>query len=99
MESEVQITGPVDEIARFRAAHIRRNEDGLDQLDFETVMPMPLELRDSRVGSSDLYIWALGGELYAARNLLRQIGMRLSDASPLDWQWVRNLGITSREGL
>ena len=28
MESEVQITGPVDEIARFRVAHIRKDEHG-----------------------------------------------------------------------
>ena len=70
-----------------------------DQLDFETIIPMPPELRDTQAGSSDPYVWALGGELYASRNSLRRIGLRLSDATPLDWPWVRDLGITSREGL
>lgn len=99
LESEVQITGPVDEIARFRVAHIRKDEHGDDQLDFETIIAMPPELRDTQAGSSDPYVWALGGELYASRNLLRRIGLHMAGATPLDWPWVRDLGITSREGL
>ena len=96
MESEVQITGPVDEIARFRAAHIRKDEDGDDELDFGTVIPMPPALENSEAGMSDVYIWALGGELYSARDLLRQFGLRSADDTPLDWPWLRGLGITTR---
>ncbi|MDT7813477.1 MAG: hypothetical protein QOJ42_3393 [Acidobacteriaceae bacterium] len=99
MESEVQITGPVDEIARFRVTHIRQDEHGDEELDFETIIPMPPELKDTEAGSSDPYVWALGGELYASRNLLLQLGLRPAGATPLDWRWVRDLGITSREGL
>jgi hypothetical protein len=98
MESEVQIVGSVDDIACFRAGHIRKDEDGKDSFDFQTVIPMPSELADTE-GGSDVYIWALGGELYASRNLLRQIGLRTTDDTPLDWPWVRTLGITTREGL
>jgi hypothetical protein len=99
MECEVQITGPVEEIARFRAAHIRKDKDGDDQLEFETIIPMPSELRDTEARSSYPYVWALGGELYASRHLLRKFNLREAGATPLAYRWVRDLGITSREGL
>ena len=94
MESKVHITGPADGIDRFRSAHIREDKDGNDTLDFDTITPMPAVLKNTEPGAYDEFIWALGGELDAARNVLRQF---TADDTPLGWRWVRNLGITTRE--
>ena len=99
MECEVQIIGPADEIARFRTAHIGNYQDGELQLDFDSIIPIPPELRDTNATPSDAFVWALGGELYASRDLSRRLGFEMADATPLDLTWVRELGITSREGL
>jgi hypothetical protein len=99
MECEVQIIGPADEIARFRTAHIGNDQNGELQLDFDSIIPMPPELRDTKATPSDAFIWALGGELYASRSLLRRFGYETADATPLGRPWVCELGITSREGL
>ena len=96
MECEVQITGPADEAARFRAAHITKDEDGQEQLNFETVVAMPPELNGTDPNLSDDYVWALGGELDGSR---RPWVLRHLSHTPLDKDWVRNLGITSRQGL
>jgi hypothetical protein len=87
-----------DEIARFRTAHIGKYQDGELQLDFNSIIPMPPELRDTDAPSDD-FIWALGGELYASRSLSRRLGYETADATPLGQSWVCELGITSREGL
>ena len=94
-----EIIGPTDEITRFRTAHIRNDQNGELQLDFDSIIPMPPELRDTDAAPSDAFIWALGGELYAARNLSRRLGYETADATPLDRAWVRELGIISREGM
>ena len=99
MECEVQIIGPTDEIARFRTAHIGNDQNGELQLDFDSIIPMPPELRDTNATPSDAFVWALGGELYASRNLSRRLGYEMADATPLDLAWVRELEIISREGL
>jgi hypothetical protein len=96
---EVHIDGPIDEIARFRAAHIRE-DDGKVKLDFNSIIPKPPELNDTECGGyTDVLIWALGGELYAKQNLLRKLGMQSADDTPLDWPWLRERGIASREEL
>ena len=97
MECEVRITGPHDEVSRFRNTHIRKDEDGNDLLDFDTIIPMPPELKGTEAAGHSEYVWALGGELYAAQDLLRQCGVRTADDTPLEWQWVRDLGIETRE--
>jgi hypothetical protein len=99
MECEVRIIGPTDEIARFRTAHIGNDQNGDLRLDFDSIVPMPSELRDTNAGPSDAFIWALGGELYAPRNLSRRLGLEMADATPLNRAWVRELGVTSREDL
>ena len=100
MESEVHIIGPADEIARFRATHIRKDENGQDELDFETIIPMPPQLKDyAQEAPSNAYVWALGGELYAPSDTWRRIGKSVLDETPLEWPWVRTLGVNSREGL
>ncbi len=100
MTSEVRITGPDDEIARFRAAHISKDEDGEDILDFNSVIPMPLELKGTQAGACiDALVWALGGELCAERDLLRKLGMCSAADTPFDLPWVQDLGITTREKL
>ena len=91
MECEVQIIGPTDEIARFRTAHIGNDQNGKLQLDFDSIIPMPPELRDTNAPPPDAFIWAMGGELYAVCSIV--------DATPLERAWVRELGITSREGM
>jgi hypothetical protein len=99
MECAVQIIGPTDEIARFRTAHIGNDRNDELQLDFDSIITMPPELRDTNATPSDAFVWALGGELYASRNLSRRLGYEMADATPLDLAWVRELGIISREGL
>ncbi len=99
MECEVRIIGPTDEITRFRTAHIGNDQNGELQLDFDSIIPMPPELRDTNATPSDDFIWALGGELYAARGLSRRLGYETAAATPLGRLWVCELGITSREGL
>ena len=89
MECEVRIIGPIDEIARFRTAHIGNDQNGELQLDFDSIIPMPLELRDTNAAPSDVFIWALGGDLYASRSLSRRLGYETADATPLNWTWVR----------
>ena len=48
MECEVRIIGPIDEIARFRTAHIGNDQNGELQLDFDSIIAMhrggPLEM-------------------------------------------------------
>ena len=97
MQCMVRITGPADEIVRFRAAHIREDEDGNEHLDFNSIIPMPPQLRDADHGGSDAFIWALGGDLHPSRGLLRRVGLYSADDTPLDWPWVRSLGIATRE--
>jgi hypothetical protein len=100
MYVDVQIDGPLDEIRRFHAAHICNDNDGNDMLDFNSIIPMPLELEDTESGGyTDVLIWALGGELYSQRNVLRKIGMHSADDTPLDRAWLRELGIATREEL
>ena len=99
MKCDVKITGPTDEIARFRTAHIGYDQDGDLQLDFDSIIPMPPELEDTNATQSDAFVWTLGGELYASRSLLRRSGYETADATPLGLPWVCELGITSREGL
>jgi hypothetical protein len=99
MVCDVRIIGPTDEITRLRTAHTGNDRDGGLQLDFDSIIPMPRELRDTNATPFDTFVWALGGELYASRSLLRRSGCKMPDATPLDLAWVRELEITSREGL
>jgi hypothetical protein len=97
MISEVQITGPGDDIGRFCSAHIRPNGDGEDMLDFGSILPMPSELKDTNsIVDIDVLVWALGGELCGERDLLR---LHSGADTPFDRPWVRDLGITTREEL
>src|SRR5690242_9459523 len=91
MYIDVHIDGPMDEIRRFRAAHICRDNDSQDMLDFDSIIPMPPELNDTECCScyTDELIWALGGELYARRDVLRKTGMHSADDTPLDRAWLR----------
>ena len=41
MECDVRIIGPIDEIARFRTAHIGNGQNGGLQLDFDSIIAMP----------------------------------------------------------
>ena len=88
---------PTDEIVRFRAEHIREDEDGDDWLDFNSIIPMPPQLRGADAGASDAFVWAFGGELHSSRDLLRRVGLYSADDTPLDRPWVRSLGIATRE--
>jgi Ferredoxin-like domain in Api92-like protein len=97
MINTVQITGPADEVARFRVTHICLDRDGKDVLDFNSIIPMPSELKhtESRV-DIDVLVWALGGELHAERDPFR---LGSGDDTPFDRPWVRNLGVSTREEL
>ena len=100
MTSEVQITGPSDEIARFRSVHICSDEAGEDWLDFNSIIPMPPELKNTKSGGYiDVLVWALGGELYAERNLWRKLGMHAAADTPIGRPWLRDAGITTRQEL
>jgi hypothetical protein len=99
MECKVRIIGPTDEVARFRTSHIGNDQNGELRLDFDRIIPMPPELRDTNARPSDAFVWALGGELHAPRSLSRRLGYEMADATPPNWAWVRELGITSREDL
>ena len=99
MHIDVQIDRPTDEIRRFRAAHICKDNDGQDMLDFDSIIPMPQELKETECGSyTDELIWALG-ELYARRDVLRKTGMHSADDTPLDRAWLRERRIATREEL
>jgi hypothetical protein len=98
MYIEVNIDGPADEIQRFCAAHIREGDDGKDMLDFNSIVPMPPELEYTECdGYTNALIWALGGELHAPRKAFRE--MYSADDTPLDWPWLRDRGIETREAL
>jgi hypothetical protein len=82
---DVHIDGPMHEIGCFRVAHICKDNDGQDMLDFNSIIPMPPELSDTECGRyTDELIWALGEELYAQRDILRKIGMHSANDTPLD---------------
>ena len=99
MYIEVHIDGPLDEIARFRAAHIREDNDSKDMLDY-SIIPIPPELNDTECGGyTDVLVWALGGELYADQHVLGKIGMHSADDTPLDRAWLRERGVATREEL
>ena len=50
MTTEVQIDGPADEIAHFRAAHITKDDEGHDTLDLDSIIAMPRELKNTIAG-------------------------------------------------
>jgi hypothetical protein len=39
--NEITVTGPEEELARFRREHVLRTADGMDWLDFRRVVPIP----------------------------------------------------------
>ena len=91
MYSEVHIHGPNNEIGRFRAAHICKDNEGEDTLSFDSIIPMPPELRESHPGRgyTDALVWALGGAFHAEKNLLRKLGMCSADDTPLSLSWLQ----------
>lgn len=94
----VTVTGPVEEVARFRATMIREqsstNHRGETEtwtsFDFNALVPMPAILADSTSGIDE----AMGYEAI--------MGHPIADAlrsSVLDYAWVRKLGIDTSEAL
>jgi hypothetical protein len=88
------ITGPRDELERFRTTMIRAPE-GKDEetLDFDLITPMPRTLKTMTAGSNaNLGIELLTGEP-------KPCIFGLISQSYLDFPWIQDLGITSIEEL
>jgi hypothetical protein len=94
-ENTCEVIGPTKDIETFKKTHILLGKDGNLEFQFNTIIPMPEILRDTRAGNVDAAFFALGANKSTALPWLHHAQF----GNPLAREWFKEIGITTRDQL